>query len=76
MMKVLCLHFCYAIPSGQDKTYSINPIPKPNTPMKVLHRLCFFFNPCNTLTLKPNPNTPMMILHNSNTNKVDQMRVL
>ncbi len=38
-MRVLCLHFCYAISSKQYKTYSINPILKLNTPIKILHRL-------------------------------------
>jgi hypothetical protein len=36
MMRVLCLYFYYAVPSSQDKKYSINLISKLNTPIMVL----------------------------------------
>ncbi len=75
MIKVLRLHFCYAIPLGQNKTYSINLI-KLNTPIIILHKLWSFFGPCNTLTPKVDLNTPMTVPHNPNRNKVNQIRVL
>jgi hypothetical protein len=37
MMRVLHLQFCCVIPLRLNKTYSINPILRPNTPMRVLH---------------------------------------
>jgi hypothetical protein len=73
--EVLHLHFCYAIPLGQNKTYFINPIFKLNTTITILHILRSFFGPCNTLTPKLNFNTPMMVLHNPNRNRVNQIRV-
>ncbi len=71
MMRVLCLHFCYAIHSRQNEIYSINPILKLNTPIVILHELWSYFGPCNTLTL-----THMMVLHNLNKNRINQIRVL
>jgi hypothetical protein len=76
MIRVLHLHFSYAIPLGQDKTYSINLIFKLDTPITILLRLWSFLGPCNTLTSKLNFNTPMMVLHNPNKNRVNQIKIL